>query len=84
MITKIIWNKTSEVGVPPQRVQVVCKNKRTGADVVVTNDDECLVIWEGKIKRSRYLTEEKRWEGHTKEQTPEYWVFIRDLTFCEE
>ena len=42
-------------------------------------DEECLVIWEGKVKRSRYLTDQQRWEGHLKEEVPEYWFKIKDL-----
>lgn len=83
VITAFVWNKTADVGVPPQREHVVYKSKK-GKDIVTLHDDECLVIWQGKIKRSRYLTEEQRWEGYLEEQIPEYWVFIRDLKFIEK
>lgn len=83
VITAFVWNKTEDVGVPPQREYIAGKNKK-GKNIVTLYDDECLVIYQGKIKRSRYLTEEQRWEGHLKGQTPEYWMFIRDLKFIEK
>ena len=78
MQTIIEWNKTSE-SLPEQRVINHGKNKKTGEDVLSYIDEECLVIWEGKVKRSRYLTDQQRWEGHLKEEVPEYWFKIKDL-----
>ena len=84
VITAFVWNKTADVGVPPQRKYIAGKNKKTGKDIITVCDDDCLVIYEGKVRRSRYLTEGQRWEWFIKGQTPEYWVFIRDLKFIEK
>ena len=78
MITHIQWHKTSEE-LPKQSCYKLGVNKKTGEDKLCYFDDDLLVIWEGKIKRSKYLTEIKRWEGHTEEQIPEYWVKIKEL-----
>lgn len=82
MQTIINWNKTSE-GVPPQTV-VNCGKDKKGKDIIISTDDECLVIHKGKVKRSRYLTDQQRWEGHLKDQTPEYWFKIRDLEIVDD
>lgn len=84
VISAFTWNKTADVGVPLQREVNCGKHKKTGNDIIIKYDDECLVIYNGCIKRSRYLTEEKRWEGHTKEQIPEYWIKIRDIKYIEK
>lgn len=78
MITKILWHKTSDE-LPEQTVTNAGINSLTGTDILIFTDDECLVIWEGKVKRSRYLKNEDRWEGHLKNQIPEYWVKIKEL-----
>lgn len=78
MITHIEWHKTSEE-LPKQSHYKLGVNKKTGEDKLCYFDDDLLVIWGGKIKRSKYLTEIKRWEGHTEEQIPEYWVKIKEL-----
>lgn len=83
VISAFAWNKTEDVGVPPQR-QIVIGKRKNGEDLVSIVDDECLVIFEGKIKRSRYLTAEKRWEGHKETQIPEYWIKIRYIKFVEK
>lgn len=78
MITHIEWHKTSEE-LPKQSCYKVGVNAKTGKDIVSIVDDDCLVILDGKIKRSKYLKDSNRWEGHTEEQIPEYWVKIKDL-----
>lgn len=84
MKTTINWNKTSE-GLPEPTSGVaitrVLKGKQITQEILI--DDECLVIWQGKVKRSRYLSEQKRWEGHLENQVPEYWVKIKDLEIEE-
>lgn len=47
VISAFAWNKTEDVGVPPQRHLVIGK-RRNGEDLVSIVDDECLVIFEGK------------------------------------
>ena len=78
MITHIEWHKTSEE-LPKQSCYKVGVNAKTGKDIVSLVDDDCLVILDGKIKRSKYLKDNNRWEGHTEEQIPEYWVKIKDM-----
>jgi hypothetical protein len=78
MITHIEWHKTSEE-LPKQSCYKVGVNAKTGKDIVSLVDDDCLVILDGKIKRSKYLKDNNRWEGHTEEQIPEYWVKIKEL-----
>jgi hypothetical protein len=78
MITHIKWHKTSEE-LPKQSCYKVGVSAKTGKDIVSIVDDDCLVIFEGKIKRSKYLKDSNRWEGHTEEQIPEYWVKIKEL-----
>ena len=78
MISEIKWNKTSE-GLPEPSVYNVGFNKRTNKEILSIVDDDLLVIWDGKVKRSRYLSEDKRWEGHTENEIPEYWVKIKDI-----
>jgi len=78
MITHIKWHKTSEE-LPKQSCYKVGVNAKTGKDIVSLVDDDCLVIFEGKIKRSKYLKDSNHWEGHTEEQIPEYWVKIKEL-----
>lgn len=38
-----------------------------------------VIIWKGKVKRSRYFWDTETWEGHTKDQVPEYWIKIKDI-----
>ena len=78
MISYILWHNTSEE-LPEQSCYKIGVNAKTGKDIVSIVDDECLVVFEGKIKRSKYLAESKRWEGHTEEQIPEHWVKIKEL-----
>lgn len=82
MQTIIKWHKTSEE-MPEQRFTLHGKNKFTGEPIVMAHDDACLIIYDGKIKHSRYLTEAERWEGCLPGQTPEYWVKFNELTFGE-
>lgn len=76
--TSIFWHETSKE-LPKQRAVSYGINKKTGKEIISKIDDECLIIWQGKVKRSRYLTEQKRWEGHLEEQAPKYWVKINEL-----
>lgn len=75
METKIKWHKTSEE-MPEQKI-VMLKNKKGLYEYKI--DEPCLVIWENRVKPSRYLTEQKRWEGHTETEVPEYWVKLSEL-----
>lgn len=47
-------------------------------------DEPLLVIWEGRVKPSRYLSDLQTWDGHTKEQIPEYWVMLKEIKILEE
>ena len=76
--TIIFWHTTSEK-LPEQRIVNHGVNPKTNEPIISKIDDECLIIWQGKVKRSRYLTEQKRWEGHLEEDTPKYWVKINEL-----
>ena len=78
MITHIQWHNTNEE-LPEQSCYKVGVNVKMGKDIISIVDDECLVVFEGKIKRSKYIKESNRWEGHTEEQIPEYWVKIKEL-----
>ena len=84
MKTTINWNKTSE-GLPEPTVGIAMAKTPKGKQITkeIAIDDECLVIWQGKVKRSRYLSDQKRWEGHLENQVPEYWVKIKDLEIEE-
>ena len=75
MKTLIEWHKTSEE-MPEQKI-IMLKNKKGLYEYKI--DEPCLVIWENRIKPSRYLTEQKRWEGHTEAEIPEYWVKLSEL-----
>ena len=74
METVIKWHETAK-GLPEQKI---IKMKNHKGEYLLKIDEPCLVIWEGKIKPGRYLTEEKRWEGHTEEQVPAYWIKLKD------
>lgn len=78
MITYIQWHKTSQE-LPKQSCYKVGVNAKTGKDIVSIVDDECLVVLDGKIKRSKYIKSTDQWDGHKKEQIPEYWVKIKEL-----
>lgn len=75
MITIIKWNKTEEV--LPERRIVNSGNKE------IKTYRRCLVVWENQIKFSRYLDDEERWEGYTKEQQPIYWSYADEVEFVE-
>ena len=47
-------------------------------------DEPLLVIWEGRVKPSRYLHELGTWDGHTKEQIPPYWVMLKEIKLLDE
>lgn len=76
MKTIIKWHKTAEE--LPEQKEIKIKNKKGETSYFI--DEPCLVIWEDKVKPSRFLTKENRWEGHTEEQVPEFWVKINELT----
>ena len=71
MRTFIYWHKTSEE-LPKQKEVGAGKKK-------VLIDEPCLVIYEGRIKPSKYITEEQRWEGHMPFEVPDYWVKLNEL-----
>ena len=79
MKSVILWNKTSEKLPEPTHFHTGVCNKKTGKEIINIIDDECLVIWKGKVKRSRYFAETQTWEGHTQDQVPEYWIKIKDI-----
>lgn len=76
MKTTIDWKETNK-SLPEQTI-TTCKGKN-GKEIVNKFDDECLVIYQGKVKRSRYLTEFKRWEFFAENEVPEYWCKIKEL-----
>lgn len=80
MKTIINWHKTSEE--LPEQKEIKLKSK--GKEKVYLFDEPCLVIWENHIKPSRYITKENRWEGHTKEQVPEFWVKLKEVVLGEK
>lgn len=85
MKTVINWNKTSEgLPEPTKLVQVIPTKNGVHKEKTLLIDDECLVIWGGKVKRSRYLSDQQRWEGHLVDQFPEYWFKIKDLEVSDE
>lgn len=77
MKTLISWRKTSEELPERELVFEGVKNK-------IYVDKPVLVVWEGKIKPSRYISEQSRWEGHTKDQIPEYWTYVDEMEFVNE
>ena len=79
MKSVILWNKTSEKLPEQTHFHTGVFNKKTGKEIINIQEDECLVIWKGKVKRSRYFAETQTWEGHTKDQVPEYWIKIKDI-----
>lgn len=83
MKTIINWNKTSD-GLPEPKITNCGVNAKTGKNIIVSFDEACLVIWKGKVKPSQYLSNQQRWEGHTDDQTPEYWIKIKDLEIIDE
>lgn len=42
-------------------------------------NEPLLVIWNDKIKPSRYFPDTQTWEGHTKDQVPPYWVMLKEI-----
>ncbi len=76
--TIIFWHTTSEE-LPEQRIINHGVNPKTNKPIISKIDDECLVVWKGKVKRSRYLTEQKRWEGYVEGQAPAYWVKLSEI-----
>lgn len=75
MMTIINWHKTSD-GLPEPRTNVINTSKGQIIDII---DEPCLVIYEGRIKPSRYLTKEGRWEGHLKNQIPDFWIKFSEM-----
>lgn len=78
MKTTIRWHRTDEE-LPKQKQIELGIVKKTGKPAIGFVDEECLVIWNDKVKRSKYITSQKRWEGHLEEQVPEYWVKISEI-----
>ena len=76
--TTIFWHTTSDE-LPEQRIVNHGVNPKTNEPIISKIDDECLVVWQGKVKRSRYLTEQKRWEGYVEGQAPAYWVKLSEI-----
>lgn len=75
MQTIINWHATAEM--LPEQKEIKLKTK--GGETSYFVDEPCLVIWEGKIKPSRFITKENRWEGHTEKQVPAYWIKLKEL-----
>ena len=63
MKSVILWNKTSEKLPEQTEFHTGVINKLSNEEIINYIDDACLVIW----------------EGHTKDQAPEYWVKIKDI-----
>lgn len=78
MITEIKWHETKNE-LPKQKQIELGIVKKTGKRAIGFIDEECLVIWNGKVKRSKYIKEQNRWEGHLEEQIPDYWVKISEI-----
>ena len=75
MITLINWHKTSD-SLPEPRINIINTPKGQITDLV---DEPCLVIYNGRIKTSRWLSKEQRWEGHLKDQTPDFWIKFSEM-----
>lgn len=76
MKTVIKWHKTSEEMPKPTHHCI--------GNLKWEVDEPLLVILEGRVKPSRWLSDQKTWEGHTKTQIPEYWIMLKELTFFDE
>jgi len=79
MKSVILWNKTSEKLPEQTEFHTGVINKLSNEEIINYIDDACLVIWKGKVKPSRYFAKTQTWEGHTKDQAPEYWIKIKDI-----
>ena len=76
----INWHKTSE-GLPqPTKYEKEFNGKLLKYEV----EEPLLVIWNGKVKPSRYFPKLDTWEGHTKEQVPEYWIMLKEIEILQE
>lgn len=77
----INWHETAKELPEPTPHSKEAKNGRI---IKWKVDEPLLVIWEGRVKPSRYLSDLQMWEGHTKEQIPEYWVMTKEIKILEE
>lgn len=77
----IDWHETAKELPEPTNYEKALENGKTMKWKV---DEPLLVIWEGKVKPSRYLSDTQTWEGHTKEQTPAYWVMLKEINILTE
>lgn len=80
MKTIINWHETKKELPEVKVIKIQGKEKEKVFEV----DEPLLVIWENRVKPSRYLHETETWEGHTKNEVPEYWVKYSELTFLSE
>ena len=80
LTTVIRWHKSSdELPEPTKLSQIIPTKNGVHKEKTILIDDECLVVWNGKVKRSRYLSDLQRWEGHMENQIPEYWIKIKEI-----
>lgn len=80
MKSVINWHETAKE--LPEPKKIIVKGK-SGKEHTLEIDEWCLVIWNNRIKPSRWLHEEKKWDGHTKDQIPAYWVKYDEIGFVE-
>lgn len=76
MLTYIEWHETKKELPKPKEIEI-------GKSIILV-DEPCLVIYKGKVKPSSYISKEKRWSGHTEEQTPEYWVKLIEIDISKK
>ena len=76
MKTVFNWHETAkELPEPTKYEKDLGNGKITKWEV----DEPLLVIWEDRVKPSRYFPKTNTWEGHTKEQVPEYWIKLKEI-----
>lgn len=83
MKTVIRWHDTTKELPEPTKYEKELKN---GKVLKWEVEEPLLVIFkkENRIKPSRYFPKTDSWEGHTKDEVPEYWVKIKELTWEED
>lgn len=81
MYSVIKWNRTSEI-LPEDKVEIVAGKNGILHKVYVPR--RCLVWWDGKIKPSAYFSKEDRWDGHLKEQVPNWWAYVDEVQHINE
>lgn len=83
MRTIIKWHETAKE--LPQKTKY-SKTFKNGKTIEWEVEEPLLVIFkkENRIKPSRYFPKTDTWEGHTKDEIPEYWVTIKELNWIDE